>query len=464
MANTTNLQKAIAIPEPTNDPDALWRTTQALKEAVEVSQGIRGNREAALKCDLDEVGDTVTTIISGGTPGITNLVDLSDTDLIGQVQYDMFFNADGSEWQHTAGDLQWNPDLDYLQLANAHSINWLNTLSASIELIDFTAGTAGDDNWGDVALLAKFEGADAATAYTEVSTNAAVATFVGNAQLDTAQFNFGAAALLLDGTGDYVTFPDITAYDLGTGDWTVEGFTRLNALPTGTFSTDPGFSMCSLWGALSGDKLFSFELSHDSFGYRIRLKFDNTQETSGTTTYAINTWYHWAISRTGGNMRAYFDGTYRTGDFGAAPADMGGSSEVLRIGSLAGADNYHNGWIDDVRLTVGTARYTGTGSYTVPTADFAVVQGTSEQLVVGDPGYVTNIEGSEVQVNGVPLETNATHTGEVTGDIALTLDVTSITNRADVVADSADDVAIHDDTDGGIKKVNLSSITDAGYF
>lgn len=57
-----------------------------------------------------------------------------------------------------------------------------------------------------------------------------------------------------------------------------------------------------------------------------------------------------------------------------------------------------------------------------------------------------------------------THTGEVTGDTSLTLDVTAVTNRTDVVADAADDVTIHDDSDGTLKKVNLSSITDGGYF
>jgi hypothetical protein len=56
------------------------------------------------------------------------------------------------------------------------------------------------------------------------------------------------------------------------------------------------------------------------------------------------------------------------------------------------------------------------------------------------------------------------HTGEVTGSTALTLDVTAVTNRTDVVAEAADDVAIHDDTDGTLKKVNLSSITDGGFF
>ena len=69
-----------------------------------------------------------------------------------------------------------------------------------------------------------------------------------------------------------------------------------------------------------------------------------------------------------------------------------------------------------------------------------------------------------IQISNLSLGSVPTHTGEVTGDTNLTLDITAITNRSDVVADSADDVAIHDDSDGTLKKVNLSSIGDAGYF
>lgn len=47
------VQRSVAIPEPTNEPDALWRTTQALKEAVEMLQGDRGSRAAALSTDVD---------------------------------------------------------------------------------------------------------------------------------------------------------------------------------------------------------------------------------------------------------------------------------------------------------------------------------------------------------------------------------------------------------------------------
>lgn len=56
------------------------------------------------------------------------------------------------------------------------------------------------------------------------------------------------------------------------------------------------------------------------------------------------------------------------------------------------------------------------------------------------------------------------HTGEVTGSTNLILDVTAITNQTDVEADSEDDAVVHDDSDGSLKKVNLKSITDAGYF
>ena len=45
-------QKAISIPEPQVDLKSLWTTAKALKEAVEILQGIRGNRAAALESDV----------------------------------------------------------------------------------------------------------------------------------------------------------------------------------------------------------------------------------------------------------------------------------------------------------------------------------------------------------------------------------------------------------------------------
>lgn len=227
----------------------------------------------------------------------------------------------------------------------------------------------GDPFWAGVEFLANLNGVDGATSYTEESDNSAIATFNGNAQLDTAQQKFGSASLLLDGTGDYITFPDIAAYNLGTSDWTIEGFVRFNTLPPLGTSAGPGFVLFDM--RVSGGELLQYGIIQDSFGYRVRLDGDGFTEL-GTIGGGISTgvWYHWAMTRTGGEIRAYFNGNYETGDFGSANADMGGPDTTLFIGARDGADAFHDGWIDSVRMEIGRAKYTGTGTYTVPSVEF----------------------------------------------------------------------------------------------
>lgn len=221
----------------------------------------------------------------------------------------------------------------------------------------------------DITLLADFDGADAATAFIESSNNLAVASFVGTAQLDTAQSNSGTASLLLDGNSDYVTFPDIAAYDLSTNEWTMEGFVRLNTIPPNTGSGGAGFALATLSYDDGGAELLSYVLAQDGFGTRVMARYAGTFEQN-TTSMSINTWYHWAMVKTTANgIRLYFDGNYRTGDFGAISNDMGTSSVALQIGAR-GAAEYTDGWIDDVKFTNGTALYTGNTTYTIPTAPF----------------------------------------------------------------------------------------------
>lgn len=78
------VQKAISIPEPTNEVNALWSTCKALKEAVEVIQGIRGDREYVLLSEaLSGANDLQVQIdnidITGGS-GATQLNELSDVN------------------------------------------------------------------------------------------------------------------------------------------------------------------------------------------------------------------------------------------------------------------------------------------------------------------------------------------------------------------------------------------------
>ena len=277
----------------------------------------------------------------------------------------------------------------------------------------------GDPNFNDVVLLAKFEGADGATSYTELSNEGASATFVDNAQIDTGVTPaFGTGSLQLDGTGDEVTFADIAAYDLGTGDFTIEGWIRLDTLPPDNGSSfAPNYTIFSLWGSTGAEQAVNFVMRQDTFGFRVGLETRNSNENSGTFTFAINTWYHWAITRETAtdNIRLYFDGNYRVGDFGANTGvnlDRTGS-EPLRLGSLDGsdADTFVPGRIDNVRITKNVAYYTGTGSYTVPVTDFPESAGGAQ-----DTGYLYSFNGNGFTEVQATADNNYEHDYFLTND------------------------------------------------
>jgi hypothetical protein len=479
--NRTRVQKAIGIPEPTNKPDSLWRTTQALKEAVEVIQGIRGNREYALLCDLEDTNTFVNNVLGAGS-GVDTFFDLTDTDLTGQVQYDLAFNADGTNWEVTGSNLHWVPN-SYLELGTDIAINWVDSAAASVEMLVLASTPdTGDVYYDDVVLLAKFDGADAATAYTELA-RSEVGIFLADAQLDTAVQAAGTASLLVDGTGDVVQFgPDAataTAYNIGAaGTATVEGFVSLASLPAASQR------MAIIAQDAADLASFFVEIYNNAGTYQLRADFGrgNFTNTAITITPSINQMYHFAVQFVANSYMEFMWTEYNgVGSIGAAmtnyafiakqgtgPETLASIGPIMTIGGRTDGtvSREFDGNIDSIRFTNGTRRYTSAGNRLVPDPDyptFGLTPGVDE-FIVGDPGYTTNIEGSPVLINGLPIDTNATHTGEVIGATALTLDVTAITNRDDVVADAADDVAIHDDTDGTLKKVNLSSITDGGNF
>jgi hypothetical protein len=255
-------------------------------------------------------------------------------------------------------------------------------------------GAAGDPLWAEVELLADMDGADGATSYTEISVNTANATFFGTAELDTAQFNSGVSSLLLDGNSDWITFPDIAAYDLGTLSWTIEGFVRFNTLPPLQASSGPGFV---LYDSLKGGSAYvQYGIIQDAFGFRVRLVGQDWGAEVGTISGGISTgvWYHWAVTRDVGgdnNIRAYFNGLYEVADFGVSPADLGNPDEPIIIGCRDSTDAFMDGWIDDVRMTVGTARYTGTGAYTPPSTPYLTAPGSQGLFFVDDAGLSTDL-------------------------------------------------------------------------
>ena len=87
---------------------------------------------------------------------------------------------------------------------------------------------------------------------------------------------------------------------------------------------------------------------------------------TSTTVISNNTWYHVAITRSGTTLRMFIDGTQEASTTSSANFT---STTNMFIGADVNNTNQRiNGYIQDLRITNGYARYTA--NFTPPTQAF----------------------------------------------------------------------------------------------
>jgi hypothetical protein len=168
---------------------------------------------------------------------------------------------------------------------------------------------------------------------------------VGNAQIDTGTKKYGTGSMEFDGTGDWLLIPNSPDIQLGTGNFTIEFWIYLNAI-----SAARGF--VAKGGASTG-WLVSLVSTNE-----VRFTFTTSTITS-TGTLAASTWYHIAVVRegTGSNQtKIYINGT--NDGTGTVSTDFN-QTESMYVGANRTGGDALNGFIDDLRITKGVARYTG---------------------------------------------------------------------------------------------------------
>jgi len=182
---------------------------------------------------------------------------------------------------------------------------------------------------------------------------------VGNAQISTAQSKFGGSSMYFDGTGDYLDVSPSGFSSFGTGNFTVEFWMR---------TAGSSFNIINPATA-TGTGYWALLVVTGSGGFRWNDAYNITNLWTQTATSVLdNNWHHIAVVRNGtgsGNVNIYFDGVAQ----GTAKTDStnyNGASTAWRIGS--GNVGAFNGYIQDLRITPGIARYTA--NFTAPTAAF----------------------------------------------------------------------------------------------
>ena len=226
---------------------------------------------------------------------------------------------------------------------------------------------------------------------------------VGDAQVSTTTSKFAPTSMYFDGTGDYLQGPDSELVEFGSGDFTIETWVRFAALPSsGTY-----YTLVSKWDN-STQKSYLFYVYNASGTYQLYFTYTTNGSTNinpvATITPSINIWYHYAVSRSGANLRMFIDGTQVGSTYNIATDTIFGGTYQLQVGAATGA-NTLNGYMQDVRITKGYAR-SATGSS-------SSISGTT--LTVGGTVTGTFAVGMVLSGTGVTAGTTITALGTGTG-------------------------------------------------
>jgi hypothetical protein len=169
-----------------------------------------------------------------------------------------------------------------------------------------------------------------------------------NAQASTTQAKFGNTSLSFPGANSWLTIPDSTNLQMGTGDFTIEGWVY--------FSTaGVAYGLISKGTSTTGWSVDITTANKLQFNY-------TTSSLTGTTTLSINTWYYFAVVRSGsatGNLKLYSGTTGSTtleATSGGAVTDNFNNTDTMLVALDRTSTNALVGYLDEVRITKGFAR------------------------------------------------------------------------------------------------------------
>ena len=189
---------------------------------------------------------------------------------------------------------------------------------------------------------------------------------VGSAALSRTVTKFNSRSIYFNGTTDYLSIPTNAALNVSTGDFTAECWFNTNSI------NNAGNGQTLIWLGGNTSAYAGVRLGLDVSGIAFYLSTDGSTwavNTGPIGTVLSNTWYHVAVTRSGSSFKVFLNGTQVGTTYTQAGTLYAGTLNY--IGSL----NYTavsgtpfrqmNGYIDDVRITKGVARYTA--NFTLPT-------------------------------------------------------------------------------------------------
>jgi len=210
------------------------------------------------------------------------------------------------------------------------------------------------------------DGTDGSQNFVDSSLQAHSVTAKGSARISTAQSKFGGASGLFGGAGDYLSLADSSDWAFGSGDFTIDFWVRFNALPAASSNE------YMLIQRADGANQWYFLLYNNAGTYQWIFQaltggVSKMLITKNSPGLLVSTWYHVAVVRSGNSWYIFQGGT----QCGTTDTDADGVDDyaaTLTIGVHPTAGRGLNGWLDELRISKGIARWTS--NFTPPTAPY----------------------------------------------------------------------------------------------
>jgi len=187
---------------------------------------------------------------------------------------------------------------------------------------------------------------------------------VGNAQISTSVVKYGTGSMAFDGTGDYLrTRPSDLLSTWFNSDFTIEYWVYPNAFAS---SANGGSNVYSQSDPAGTSEYWSF--GPRASGVVVWYYYSSGIQivTSGTISTGVWTHLAWTYQKSSNTMRIFINGVLNTTTTIVGTPSMSTTVDYIVVGASTTVG--FNGYIDDLRITKGYARYTST--FTPPTAAF----------------------------------------------------------------------------------------------